>query len=75
MDRCASHEMVAGRLREKVEARETELRELTAWKEFQVNKLDLTRKPLEELEVQVKALKKILKDEEGEISEAKGQLL
>ena len=33
MDCCASHETVVGHLREKVEARETELRELMAWKE------------------------------------------
>ena len=74
MDCCASYEMVLSRLREKVEVRETELRELTAWKEVQVNKLDLTRKLLKELEEQVEVLKKILKDKEGEIAEAKGQL-
>ncbi|XP_065628547.1 secreted RxLR effector protein 161-like [Quercus suber] len=51
MDRYASHEMVINRLREKVEAREMELRELMAWKEVQVNKLDLTRKLLEGSEV------------------------
>ena len=61
-------------LRDKVEAREMELQELTAWKEVQVNKLDLTRKILEESEAQVEALKNILKDKEGEILEAKGQL-
>ena len=33
MDCCASHETVVGHLREKVEARETELQELMAWKE------------------------------------------
>ena len=33
MDCCASYEMVMSHLREKVEARETGLRELTAWKE------------------------------------------
>ena len=32
MDRCTSHEMIT-RLREKVEARDAELRELKAWKE------------------------------------------
>ena len=74
MDCCASYEMVLSRLREKVEVRETKLRELTAWKEVQVNKLDLTRKLLKELEEQVEVLKKILKDKEGEIAEAKGQL-
>ena len=61
MDRCASHKTVVGRLRENVGAKETELRELMAQKEVQVNKLDFT-------------LKKILTDKEGEISEAKGQL-
>ena len=48
MDSYASHEIVISRLREKVKARVTELRELTAWKEVQVNKLDLTRQRLEE---------------------------
>ena len=33
MDRYASHETVMSHLREKVEARKTELRELMAWKE------------------------------------------
>lgn len=33
MDYCASHETMVGHLREKVEARETELQELMAWKE------------------------------------------
>ena len=73
MDRCTSHETVMSRLREKVEAREMELRELMTWKEVQVNKLDLTRQLLEESEAQVEVLKKILKDKEGEILEAKGQ--
>lgn len=40
----------------------------------QVNKLDLTRQLLQEPEAQVEALKKILKDKEGEISKAKGHL-
>ena len=57
-----------------MEARETELQELTAWKKVQVNKLNLTRKLLEESKAQVEALKKILKDKEGEIAEAKGLL-
>ena len=71
MDCCASHKMVIS-LREKVKAREMELWELTAWKEVQVNKLDLTRQLLKESEAQVEALKKILKDKEGESSEANG---
>ena len=62
------------RLREKVEARESELKELMAWKKVQFNKLDLTKQLLKESEVQVEALKKILKDKEEEISEAKGHL-
>ena len=74
MDCYASHEMVVSRLREKVEVREMELWELTVWKEVQVNKLDLTRQLLEELKAQVMALKKLLKDKKGEISEAKGLL-
>ena len=74
MDHYVSHEMVLGRLREKVEARETELWELMAWKEVQVNKFDLTNKLLEESEAQVQALKEVLKDKESEISEAKSQL-
>ena len=43
MDRCASYETMLGRFREKVKAREMELQELMAWKEVQVNKLNLTR--------------------------------
>ena len=74
MDRCASYETMLGHLREKVEAREMKLQELMAWKEVQVNKLNLTGKLLEKSEVQVKALKEILKDKEKEILEAKIQL-
>lgn len=33
MDRYTSHKIVISRLREKVEARDSKLRELTAWKE------------------------------------------
>ena len=50
MDCCTSQGMVVGRLREKVKAKETKLWELIAWKEVQVNKLDLTRKILDKLE-------------------------
>ena len=74
MDRCTSHETMISHLREKVEARDSKLRELTAWKEVQINKLDYTRKLLEESEASVEALKEILKDKEGEITEAKNQL-
>ena len=59
-----SHKTVITHLREKVEARNLELRELTAWKEVQVNKLDLIKQLLKESKAQVKALKKILKDKE-----------
>ena len=45
-----------------------------AWKEVQINKLDYTRKLLEESEASVEALKEILKDKKGEITEAKNQL-
>ena len=71
MDRCTSHEMVISRLREKVEAKDAELQKLTAWKDVQINKLDYTRKLLEEFEASVEALKKIVKEKEGEITETK----
>ena len=74
MDCYASHETVISHLRKKVKEKEMELRELTAWKEVQVNKLDLTRQLFEESEAHVEVLKKILKDKEGEISEAKGHI-
>ena len=50
------------------------MQELLAWKNVQIGKLDLTKQLLKELEEQVEALKKILKDKEAEISEAKSQL-
>ena len=71
MDRCTSHEMVISRLREKVEAKDAELQKLTAWKDVQINKIDYTRKLLEEFEPSVEALKKIVKEKEGEITETK----
>ena len=64
MDRGISHETVISHLREKVEARDTELRKLTTWKDVQINKLDYMRKLLEESKASVEALKKILKDKE-----------
>ena len=66
--------MVITHLREKVEARDAELRELTAWKGIQVNKLDLTKQLLKESEAQVEALKKIPTNKEAEISKAKRHL-
>ena len=74
MDHCVSHETVLGYLREKLGAKETEVQELLAWKNVQIGKLDLTKQLLKELEEQVEALKKILKDKEAEISKAKSQL-
>ena len=74
MDCCASYETMISHLRKKVKAKEMELRELTAWKEVQVNKLDLTRQLFKESEAHVEVLKKILKDKEGEISEAKSHI-
>ena len=67
MDHCVSHETVLGYLREKLGAKETEVQELLAWKNVQIGKLDLTKQLLKELEEQVEALKKILKDKEAEI--------
>ena len=71
MDRCTSHKTMISRLREKVEAKDAELQKLTAWKDVQINKLDYTRKLLEEFEASVEALKKIVKEKEGEITETK----
>ena len=71
MDRCTSHETMISRLREKVEAKDAELQKLTAWKDVQINKIDYTRKLLEEFEASVEALKKIVKEKEGEITETK----
>ena len=67
MDRCMSHETMITCLREKVEAKDSELRELTAWKDVQISKLDYTKQLLKESEAQVKALKKILKDKEVDL--------
>jgi len=66
--------MVISRLRDKLDAKETEVQELLAWKDVQVRKLDLTKQFLKELEAQVKAMKKILKDKEGEVTKVKSQL-
>lgn len=74
MDCCVSQEMVVGRLRETLGAKEMELQELMAWKEIQVEKLDLAKKLLKESEAQAEALKKILKDKEGVIKDAKDKL-
>ena len=74
MDYCLSHETMLGRLRERLGAKEMEVQKLLAWKNVQIGKLDLTKQLLKESEEQVEALKKILKDKEAEISEAKSQL-
>ena len=71
MDRCTSHKTMISRLREKVEAKDAELQKLTAWKDVQINKIDYTRKLLKEFEASVKALKKMIKEKEGEITETK----
>ena len=67
MGRCLSQEMVVDRLRAKAEMTKVELRELKAWKVVQENKLDLTKKLLDESEKQTEVLKKVLKDKEDEI--------
>ena len=71
MDRCTSHKTMISHLREKVEAKDAELQKLTAWKDVQINKIDYTRKLLKEFEASVKALKKMIKEKEGEITETK----
>lgn len=74
IDHCMSQETVVGRLKEKVESTEAELRELMAWKETQIVKLDLTKKLVEESKVQTEVLKKVLMDKEEEVSKSKKQL-
>ena len=74
MDHCLNHETVLGRLREKLGSKETEVQELLAQKYVQIGKLDLTKQLLKESEEQVEALKRILKDKEVEVSDAKNQL-
>lgn len=69
MNRCVSQVTVVDRLRAKAEAMVAKLRE--AWKVVQENKIDLTKKLLEEVKMQTKALKKVLKDKEEEISNSK----
>jgi len=51
MNRCLSQETMVDHLREKAESSKVELRELTAWKVVKENKLDLTKKLLDKLEV------------------------
>ena len=65
MDCCLSWEKWVDRLREKVEATETELNELKAWKEVQVKKLTVTKKALEELKGHADELRKVLQAKEG----------
>ena len=59
------------RVKAKAEATEAELEGLKAWKVVQENKLDLTKKLLEEVEAQTEVLKKVLKDNKDEISKSK----
>ena len=59
------------RVKAKAEATEVELGGLKAWKVVQENKLDLTKKLLEEVEAQTEVLKKVLKDNKDEISKSK----
>lgn len=66
--RCMAREKLVDHLKERAEVMETERNELKASWEGQVNKLDMTRKALEESETQAEELKKVLKDKEGEIS-------
>ena len=54
-----------------MEMKQNELK--TSW-EVQVKKLDVTRKALEESKAQTEALKKVLKDKEGEISSLRKQV-
>ena len=74
MDRYVSYETILDRLRERLGTKKMEVQEFLAWKYVQIRKFDLTKQLLKELEPQVEVLKKILKDKEAEISEAKSQL-
>ena len=74
MDCYVSYETILDRLRERLGTKKMEVQELLAWKYVQIRKFDLTKQLLKELEPQVEVLKKILKDKEAEISEAKSQL-
>ena len=74
MDRYVSYETILDRLRERLGTKKMEVQELLAWKYVQIRKFDLTKQLLKELEPQVEVLKKILKDKEAKISEAKSQL-
>lgn len=57
--------MVVGCLRKRAKGTKMELRELEAWMEVQVNKLDLRKNFLKELEAQTEVLKKVLKEKRG----------
>ncbi|KAL0008608.1 hypothetical protein SO802_010110 [Lithocarpus litseifolius] len=74
-DRCMAREKLVDYLKERSEATEMERNELKASWEVQVKKFDVTRKALKETEAQDEALKKVLKDKEGEISLLKKQFL
>ena len=75
MDCCMAQKKLVDDLKEKVEAAETGLNELKTWREVQIKKLDVTKKALEESESHAEALKKVLKDKEGEISLLRKQVL
>lgn len=62
-------------LKSRVKAAETRLHELKAWREVQIKKLDLTKKPLQESERQTEVLTTVLKDKEGEISSLRKKVL
>ena len=74
VDHCMSQATMVDRVKAKAEATEAELGGLKAQKVVQENKLDLTKKLLEEVEAQTEVLKKVLKDNKDEISKSKKQL-
>ena len=74
MDHCMAREKLVDCLKERAEAAEMEWNELKASWEVQVKKLGMMRKALEEPKTQAKALKKVLKDKEGEISSLRKQV-
>jgi len=75
MDCFMAQKKLVNYLKERVEAAETGLNELKTWREVQIKKLDVTKKALEESESHAEALKKVLKDKDGEISLLRKQVL